>query len=68
VRARNFTPEEFGRFHPGGQLGRKLNLTVAAAMHTGENVAFVSPGTSLGKGNYCDDALAAGRRLRGSAR
>jgi arabinose-5-phosphate isomerase len=45
--ARNFTPEEFGRFHPGGQLGRNLKLTVSAAMHTGDEVAFVEPGTSL---------------------
>ena len=40
--ARNFTPEEFGRFHPGGQLGRNLRLTVSAAMHTGDEVAWVS--------------------------
>jgi arabinose-5-phosphate isomerase len=45
--ARNFTPEEFGRFHPGGQLGRNLTLTVATAMHTGDEVAFVTPGTAL---------------------
>lgn len=45
--ARNFTPEEFGRFHPGGQLGRNLRLTVSAAMHTGDAVPFVAPGTSL---------------------
>jgi arabinose-5-phosphate isomerase len=45
--ARNFTPEEFGRFHPGGQLGRNLKLRVGEAMHTGDEVAFVSPETSL---------------------
>ena len=45
--ARNFTPEEFGRFHPGGQLGRNLKLRVAEAMHTGDEVAFVNPGASL---------------------
>src|ERR1035441_2647275 len=45
--ARNFTPEEFGRFHPGGQLGRNLRLTVAAAMHTGDEVAWVAPETAL---------------------
>ena len=27
--ARNFTPEEFGRYHPGGQLGRNLRLQSA---------------------------------------
>ena len=45
--ARNFTPEEFGRFHPGGQLGRNLKLNVSAAMHAGDEVAFVTPETSL---------------------
>lgn len=45
--ARNFTAEEFGRFHPGGQLGRNLRLSVREAMHSGEQAAFVSPGTSL---------------------
>ncbi|HUP04662.1 MAG TPA: KpsF/GutQ family sugar-phosphate isomerase [Bryobacteraceae bacterium] len=41
--ARNFTPEEFGRFHPGGQLGRNLRLTVAEAMHGRDEAAFVPP-------------------------
>lgn len=45
--ARNFTPEEFGRFHPGGQLGRNLRLSVRAAMHTGDEVAFVAPEAPL---------------------
>ncbi|MEO8370880.1 MAG: KpsF/GutQ family sugar-phosphate isomerase [Candidatus Solibacter sp.] len=45
--ARNFTPEEFGRFHPGGQLGRNLRLTVSAAMHTGDEVAWVPPDMGL---------------------
>ena len=45
--ARNFTPEEFGRFHPGGQLGRNLRLNVAAAMHAGDEVAWVAPQTAL---------------------
>jgi arabinose-5-phosphate isomerase len=45
--ARNFTPEEFGRFHPGGQLGRNLRLSVAEAMHTGDEVAWVAPDTAL---------------------
>jgi arabinose-5-phosphate isomerase len=41
--ARNFTPEEFGRFHPGGQLGRNLKLSVGAAMHGPDEAAFVGP-------------------------
>src|ERR1022692_1388 len=71
--ARNFTPEEFGRFHPGGQLGRNLRLSVAAAMHTGDEVAWVSPETPLKEviiamtrrplGGAC--VVAAGGRLAG---
>jgi arabinose-5-phosphate isomerase len=45
--ARNFTREEFGRFHPGGQLGRNLRLCVRQAMHSGEEVARVAPDSSL---------------------
>lgn len=45
--ARHFTPEEFGRFHPGGQLGRNLRLSVREAMHAGEDAVWVSPETSL---------------------
>lgn len=45
--ARNFTAEEFGRFHPGGQLGRNLRLSVAEAMHRPEEAAFVSPDALL---------------------
>lgn len=45
--ARNFTAEEFGRFHPGGQLGRNLKLSVSAAMHPAEEAVFVAPGAPL---------------------
>jgi arabinose-5-phosphate isomerase len=45
--ARNFTPEEFGRFHPGGQLGRNLKLSVSAAMHGPDEAAFVPPETPV---------------------
>src|SRR6476646_3657549 len=41
--ARNFTPEEFGRFHPGGQLGRNLHLSVEEAMHGPDEAVFVPP-------------------------
>ena len=33
MQARRFTPEEFAVFHPAGQLGRNLNVTVQDAMH-----------------------------------
>ncbi|TCL64789.1 arabinose-5-phosphate isomerase [Hydrogenispora ethanolica] len=36
LKTRNFTPEDFALYHPGGSLGRKLLLTVDKLMHTGE--------------------------------
>ena len=45
--ARGFTPEEFGRFHPGGQLGRNLRLSVRQAMHAIGDVAAVPPEAPL---------------------
>jgi arabinose-5-phosphate isomerase len=47
MRARNFTPAQFGRFHPAGQLGRNLRLSVRQAMHPVEEAAFVAPDASL---------------------
>src|SRR5271154_80377 len=34
MRARNFSAEDFGRFHPGGHLGRSLRMTVRQVLHT----------------------------------
>ncbi len=45
--ARNFTPEEFGRYHPGGQLGRNLNLSVEEVMHPAAEAVLVRPDASL---------------------
>ena len=47
MRARNFTPAEFGRFHPAGQLGRNLRLSVRQAMHPAAEAAMVGPEASL---------------------
>ncbi len=47
MRARNFTPAEFGRFHPAGQLGRNLRLCVGQAMHPAAEAALVAPDSSL---------------------
>lgn len=47
MNARHFTAEQFGRFHPGGQLGRNLRMSVREAMHAGDDAAFVEPGASL---------------------
>jgi arabinose-5-phosphate isomerase len=45
--ARNFSPEEFGRYHPGGHLGRSLKLTVAQVLHGPGEVAWAHPDDSL---------------------
>ncbi|HUP19904.1 MAG TPA: KpsF/GutQ family sugar-phosphate isomerase [Gemmatimonadota bacterium] len=39
---RDFRPEEFAVFHPGGALGRRLLLTVADVMVTGEECPSVA--------------------------
>ena len=38
---RGFTPEQFALLHPKGALGRRLLLTVADLMHTGEQIPLV---------------------------
>jgi arabinose-5-phosphate isomerase len=45
--ARNFSPEEFGRYHPGGHLGRSLRLTVGEVLHGRGEVAWAKPDDSL---------------------
>ena len=44
---RNFSSADFARFHPAGQLGRNLSITVGEAMHPLMKVAVVSPATPL---------------------
>lgn len=44
--ARDFQPQDFARFHPGGSLGRKLLTRVAHEMKT-ENLPFVSKTASM---------------------
>ena len=43
---RQFTPERYARFHPGGALGRKL-MTCAEAMRTGARLPVAGPGTTV---------------------
>jgi arabinose-5-phosphate isomerase len=45
--ARKFTPQEFGRIHPGGQLGRNLRLRVREAMHALDEIALLAPEASI---------------------
>ncbi len=44
--ARDFTPGEFRRFHPGGKLGQKL-LTVEDIMHRGPRMPLCRVGQSM---------------------
>lgn len=45
IKAINFKPMDFARYHPGGSLGRKLLTRVADVMHSPAPV--VSPGSSF---------------------
>jgi arabinose-5-phosphate isomerase len=47
MRARNFSVEDFGRYHPGGHLGRSLRLTVREVMHGRDEIAWARPEDSL---------------------
>jgi len=47
MRARNFGAEDFGRYHPGGHLGRSMRLTASDVFHSGEEVAWARPEDSL---------------------
>ncbi len=46
LEAKGFTPEDFARLHPGGQLGRQL-LKVSELMRTGEALPKVGTGTAM---------------------
>ena len=47
MHARRFSASEFVRFHPGGQLGRNLRLTVSDVMHRSDAIAWVEPHADL---------------------
>lgn len=42
IRARNFQPDDFARFHPGGALGRRLVMQVRDVMQK-DHLPFVAP-------------------------
>lgn len=44
---RGFTEEDFAIFHPGGNLGRRLLLTVEDLMHTGQAIPYVTLDTLM---------------------
>ncbi len=49
LEARDFTPEDFARSHPGGRLGKRLLVHVRDIMHDQPNIPLVSPDTTLKK-------------------
>ena len=70
MRMRNFKPQDFAQFHPGGELGKRLLTTAADVMrsddlpiisqdmHLGEAIILVSKG-KLGLGvSLCDGKIA----------
>ncbi len=46
LEAKGFTPEDFARLHPGGQLGKRL-LKVEQLMHAGDDLPAVAPDTPM---------------------
>lgn len=45
-RSRDFSPEDFARSHPGGQLGRRLLMYVSDIMHTGDTIPVINDNAS----------------------
>jgi len=50
LESKNFSEQDFAFSHPGGSLGKKLILTVADLMHTGNRIPTVKSGTLLSDG------------------
>jgi len=50
LESKNFSEQDFAFSHPGGSLGKKLILTVAELMHTGDRIPTVKSGTLLSDG------------------
>jgi arabinose-5-phosphate isomerase len=47
IRLRNFKPENFAIYHPGGSLGRRLLMKVKDVMHSGEKLAIIEKSTNM---------------------
>lgn len=47
LQKRNFTEEDFAKFHPGGSLGKRLLLKVESMMVAGKDVPIVKDSVSL---------------------
>ena len=48
MQRRNFQPQDFAHFHPGGELGKRL-LTTAQDVMRSNDMPILSPQTSLGE-------------------
>jgi arabinose-5-phosphate isomerase len=47
MQLRSFDAKSFAQFHPGGSLGKRLNLRVEDIMHHGEAVAVCAPQATM---------------------
>jgi arabinose-5-phosphate isomerase len=47
IKLRDFKPENFAVYHPGGSLGRRLLMKVKDVMHSGDNLAIVGENTNI---------------------
>ncbi|OQY19977.1 MAG: D-arabinose 5-phosphate isomerase [Desulfobacteraceae bacterium 4572_35.1] len=47
LQEKNFQPEDFAMFHPGGALGKRLLLRVEDLMHQGDEIPLVSANTTV---------------------
>lgn len=47
MKMRDFQPQNFAMYHPGGSLGRRLLSRVKNLMKTGEQIAICSPDTKM---------------------
>jgi arabinose-5-phosphate isomerase len=48
INRHKFTPDDFKKFHPAGNLGRRLSYKVEDIMLTGESIPKVVSGTDIG--------------------
>lgn len=47
IKLRDFKPENFAVYHPGGSLGRRLLMKVKDVMHSGADLAIVEKDTNI---------------------
>ena len=47
IRLRDFKPENFAVYHPGGSLGRRLLMKVKDVMHSGSELAIAEKNTNI---------------------